>query len=143
MKKLSLVSLAFLATTMLTVVLLTGSVIGQVKKGATRPLTTKQMMAGLVGSNCKALGKGIKAGPADDKAWDSLAQNAALLNEASHVLMADGRCPDADWANASTMLREQSQEVLNCIDARDAEATQAAFGALTKSCGVCHSKHKK
>ena len=143
MKRFSILSLACVATAMLTVVLVNGPVIGQVKKGTTRPLLTKQLMGGLVGSNCGALGKGLKAGPADDKTWEGLSRNAALLNEASYVLMADGRCPDADWANASTMLLEESQEVLNCIDARDAEAARAAFGAMTKSCGACHSKHKK
>ncbi len=143
MKKLSIVSLAFVGITILAMILVTVPVTGQVKQGTTRPLKTKQLMAGLNGPNCSALGKGLKAGPADEEAWENLALNAALLNEASHILMADGRCPDADWAGAATVLREQSQEVLNNIDARNAEGAQAAFAAMTKSCGACHSKHKK
>ncbi len=143
MKKITILSLACVTTAVLTVVLMNGPVVGQVKQGTTRPLLTKQLMGGLVGANCGALGKGLKAGPADDKAWAGLAQSAALLNEASYILMADGRCPDGDWANAATTLREQSQELLNCIDAQNAEAAQAAFGEMTKSCGACHSKHKK
>jgi cytochrome c556 len=143
MKKSSIAGLAFVVVTMMAVVLVTMPVTGQVKKGTTRPLLTKQLMGGVTGPNCGALGKGLKAAPADDEAWGALAQSAALLNEVSYILMADGRCPDGDWANAATTLREQSQELLNCIDAQDAEGSQAAFGAMTKACGACHSKHKE
>src|SRR5271166_2892428 len=79
--------------------------VAQVKKGKTRLLATKQLMKGLVQPSCGAIGEGLKAGPADDKAWEDLATKAALLNEASYVLMDDGRCPDADWANADKTLR--------------------------------------
>jgi hypothetical protein len=143
MKKLSIVGLAFVGVTILAMILVTVPVTGQVKQETTRPLTTKQLMAGLNGPNCSALGKGLKAGPADEEAWENLALNAALLNEASYILIADGRCPGADWADAATVLREESQKVLNDIDARNLEGARAAFAAMTKSCGACHSKYKK
>jgi len=117
--------------------------IAQVKKGKTRPLLTKQLMGGLVQPNCKGLGAGLKEAPADDKAWEALATKAALLNEAGHILMADGRCPDADWAGAAKTLQECSAVVLKKIDAKDAEGAQKAFQALTKSCAACHKAHKK
>lgn len=128
----------------LAVIAMLGVVVsGQIKKGKTRPLTTKQLMGGLVRPNCAALGADLKKDPADDKAWAALATKAALLNEAGHILMADGRCPDADWANACKTLRDCSAVVLEKIEAKDAEGAQEAFGAMTKSCGACHSKHKK
>jgi len=40
-------------------------------------------------------------------------------------------------------LRECSAVVLEKIEAKDADGAQEAFGAMTKACGVCHSKDKK
>jgi cytochrome c556 len=116
----------------------------QVKQGKTRPLLTKQLMAGMVKPNCAGLGEALKgSGPADDKAWDAAATQAALLNESAHIMMADGRCPDAVWAGACKTLQDASQEALEKIKARDAAGAQGAFAAVTKSCGACHTAHKK
>ena len=84
----------------------------QVKKGKTRPATTKQLMGGIVQPHCAAIGEAVKQAPADDAAWEKVATHAAVLNEISYTLMDDGRCPDADWANASTILRTASDAVL-------------------------------
>ena len=66
----------------------------QVKKGKARLMLTKHWMAGVQGPNCASLGKLLQdKGPADDKAWAQAEQHTALLNEASYVLMQDGRCP--------------------------------------------------
>lgn len=118
-------------------------VTAQVKKGKTRAALTKQIMSGLVRPNCAALGKVAKTAPADDKAWAALATNAALLNEASYILMADGRCPDGKWLGATKTLRLASAEALEKIEAKDAEGTAAAFKKVTQSCAACHKAHKK
>lgn len=115
----------------------------QVKTGKTRPLTTKQMMAGLVKPQCAGLGEALKAAPADDKAWEELATKAALLNESGYSLMDDGRCPDGVWASACKNLREASAAVLAKIEAKDYAGTQAEFKGVTASCGECHKAHKK
>jgi len=138
MKKFLLVALPLLA-----VAVFSFSAIAQVKKGKSRPLLTKQLMGGLVQPNCKGLGAGLKEAPADDEAWEALATKAALLNEAGHILMADGRCPDADWAGAAKTLQECSDVVLKKIEAKDAEGAQGAFQAMTKACAACHKAHKK
>jgi len=115
----------------------------QIKKGKSRPLTTKQLMSALVKPQCSELATGVKTAPTDDKGWAELATKAALLNEASHVLMADGRCPDKAWADATKALGEGTANVLAKIEAKDAAGAQAAMAAVTKSCGACHSVHKK
>jgi hypothetical protein len=138
MKKCVWIALPLLAVTMFSL-----AAVGQVTKGKTRPLLTKQLMGGLVQPNCKSLGAGLKEAPADDKAWEALATNAALLNEAGHILMADSRCPDADWAGAAKTLRECSEVLLKKIDAKDAEGAQGAFKAMTAACAACHKAHKK
>ena len=125
-------------------ILLASQTTAQVKKGKTRPLTTKQMMAGLVKPQWATLSETLKgAGPADDKAWEAALTNAALLNESGHVLMADGRCPDGVWAGASKTLQDCSQALVAKLEAKDAAGAREAMSALTKSCGTCHAAHKK
>ncbi len=115
----------------------------QVKKGKTRVLTTKQLMSGLVKPQCGSLGEALKTAPTDDKGWEELATKAALLNESSYTLMDDGRCPDGEWAKASTQLREGSAAVLAKIEAKDAAGALEAFKGVTASCATCHKAHKK
>ena len=133
------------ATTALVAAISLGVAHAQVKQGKTRALKTSQLMKGVVKPNCEALKKGlVDAAPSSDESWDKLAANAALLNEASYILMDDGRCPDGVWANAATKtLREGTAGLLKAIEAKDADGAKAAFGNLTQSCKGCHEKHKE
>lgn len=116
----------------------------QVKQGKSRPLTTKQLMAGLVKPHTTTLGDSMKGdGPADQKAWDAAATSAALLNESAHTMMEDGRCPDATWAEACKQMDEGTKVALQRIASKDAAGTREAFAMVTKSCGTCHKAHKK
>ncbi len=115
----------------------------QVKKGKTRPLTTKQLMGALVKPHCSDLGAALKNAPTDDKGWNELATKAALLNEASYILMADGRCPDKIWADAAKSLGEGTIAILEKIEAKDAAGAQEAFKTVSSSCAACHKEHKK
>lgn len=115
----------------------------QIKKGKTRAALTKQLMSGIVKPHCGALGEGAKQAPTDDKGWEALATNAALLNETSYLLMDDGRCPDAEWANAAKALRAGTEAVLAKIEAKDAAGLATEFKAVTQACAACHKAHKK
>lgn len=115
----------------------------QVKQGKTRLIKTKQLMKGLVAANCGAIGEGLKTPPKDDKGWEDLATKAALINEASYVLMDDGRCPDGAWADADKALREGSAGLVAKLDAKDAAGAQEAFKTMTQACAACHKAHKK
>ena len=117
--------------------------IAQVKQGKSRPLKTSQLMAGLVKPNCDALKKGLIDQTPSGDVWEELSANAALINEASYILMDDGRCPDGVWADATTKkLREGSSALLKALEAKDHAAAKAAFGTLTQSCKGCHETHK-
>lgn len=117
--------------------------IAQKTKGKTRPAATRQLMKGIMQPNCAGLGTSLKDdGPADDDAWDLAAQQAACLNEMGYLLMDDGRCPDADWANAAKALREGSDAALTAIGKKDLTAAQAAFKTATGACAACHKAHK-
>ena len=123
--------------------LFTTAMQAKITKGKSRPMTTKQLMNGVVKAHCGALKKGLEAGPSDDKAWDAIAMHAAILNESSFTLMDDGRCPDGVWAGATTKnLRVGSADVLKAVEARDLDAAKAAFKNVTKSCSACHKAHK-
>jgi cytochrome c556 len=115
----------------------------QVAKGKSRPAATKFLMRGITQPHCKGIGDLLKdPGPADDKAWETLACHAACLNELSAALMQDGRCPDGTWAGAAKTLTEGSAAVIAAADKKDLAAAQAAFGNVTASCKTCHEAHK-
>jgi len=114
-----------------------------VPKGKTRAAETKYLMRGIMGPNCGPLKDELKdKGPADDKAWDTVASQAAVLNELSYVLMEDDRCPAKDWEAAAMTLREGSSKLLEAAKAKKTEDAQAAFKSMTGSCGACHSVYK-
>ena len=58
-------------------------------------------METIVKLHLTALKKGlIDSKPATKKDWKQLALNAALLNESSHIMIADDRCPDKIWKDS-------------------------------------------
>jgi cytochrome c556 len=120
-----------------------GAANGQVTKGKKRPAETKYLMRGISQAHCAALGKMLKDGPADAKAWDTAACHATCLNELGHLLMDDGRCPDATWAGAAKGLREGSAALIAAAEKKDSDAAKAAFKTVTDSCAACHKAHKK
>jgi hypothetical protein len=85
----------------------------------------------------------LKTEPTDDKTWDIVACHAACLNEMGHLLMDDGRCPDAAWAGAAKNLRDGSAAVLAAAEKKDVEAARTAFKTVTDGCAGCHKAHRK
>jgi len=136
-------ALATVAGLLLAILVFNEASNAQVTQGKERPLKTEQWMEAVHKVHCGAIKKGLKAGPSDDKAWKEIALHAAMMNESSYVLMADGRCPDGVWAGACKTLRAGSNAVLQAVEAKDVDAGLAAFGAMTKACGACHKAHKK
>lgn len=110
------------------------------EKEKERAASIHQLMEGLVGPTCGALGKALKAEKTD---WEEIGLRAALLNEASFCLMADGRCPSGEWAKGAKTVRGCSKVVLAKVEAKDLDGAKSAFKALTGGCGTCHKKHKK
>lgn len=121
-----------------------GGASGQVAQGKSRVARTKYLMRGISQPNCKGIADLLKeAGPADDKAWEAVACHASCLNEMSHVVMQDGRCPDATWAGAAKSLGEGSASVLSASEKKDLEGARAAFKTVTAACKTCHDAHRK
>ena len=112
------------------------------KQGKSRPLTSSQLMAGLVKPQFVSLKESLEAGPEGEDAWKAVATSAALLNESAHVMLADGRCPDKIWADAVKVLDGASLKVLDRIKEQDAAGALAAFAGIQESCKQCHAEHK-
>ncbi len=126
-------------------ILVLGTGVGaQVTKGKTRPMTTKQLMSGLVKPQATVVGEAVNGtGPADEKAWTALATSAALLTESGYTMMEDGRCPDDVWAAACKTQQESGKTLLEKIQAKDLAGSKEAFGKLTSACKSCHTVHHK
>ena len=112
------------------------------KKGKTRPLTTAQLMSGLVKPQFVALKTALEKGPKDEDSWKAVAVHAALLNESSYIMMADGRCPDDIWEKGCKEMKSGSDAVIKHINAKDAKAALEAFAGIQASCKTCHTEHK-
>ncbi len=126
------------------VLVLAASTMAAVQKGKSRILKTSQLMGGVMKPHCTDIKNALKAGPADADAWDDLAMHAAVLNEISYTLMADGRCPDKIWADAvKTQLAAGSAEIVAAAEAKDVDAAQKGFKTMTASCKACHNEHKE
>lgn len=141
MKNGRLASVVVVVCTLAGMALWSADVQAQKTKGKTRAALTKQLMKGIVAANCGELKKALDA---EAPNWEDISLRAAVLNEAGHFLMDDGRCPDGDWANAAKALQANSAGVLAAAEKMDAAAAKAAFGKLTaEACGACHKAHKK
>jgi hypothetical protein len=132
----------------LTALLLTNPMSGADKspfpaKGKTRAAETKYLMRGITGPNFGALDTALKEkGPADDKAWDKVVLEAELLNEMGYLIVDDERSPGKEWADAAKILRDNSSKLLDAAKDKKLEDSQAAFKAMSSSCGACHSVYK-
>lgn len=144
MKNGKLIGMLSIPVAALALALALGTAAAQVTKGKSRLMATKHLMRGLMNVHCGGIKKGLEAGPSKDKDWEELETHAALINEASYVLMDDGRCPDATWAEAaSKTLRQGSAEVLKAVGAKDLEGAKKAFESMTGGCAACHKAHRK
>ena len=120
------------------------SLAAQIKKGQTRAAATKYLMRAVNQPMCAGLDASLKgSGPADEKAWDTAMCQASVLNEMGYLLMEDGRCPDAVWANAAKELKEGSASVLAALEKKDLDGARTSFKTVTGACGACHKAHKK
>ncbi len=124
--------------------LIAAGTMAAVQKGKTRLMKTSQLMGGVMKPHCTDIKDALKAGPSDEDGWSDLAMHAAVLNEISFTLMADGRCPDKVWADAvKTQLAVGSAGIVAAAEAKDIDAAQKAFKTMTASCKACHKEHKE
>jgi cytochrome c556 len=107
--------------------------------------STKQIMAALVKPSMDGIGATVKAGgPKDEKEWEVVQRNAAMLAEAAQLLELGNRPPDHDgWTKASHKLQELAEASAKAAQSKDAEAFKTAAGNIGASCKGCHSVYRK
>jgi cytochrome c553 len=113
------------------------------KKGKTRPMTSSQLMLGLVKPKFVEIKTVFEKGkPETDDDWKALGVAAALLNESAYLMMDDGRCPDKPWKEGCEILKKSTADLLADIEKKDAEAAATRSEQIVQSCKVCHAEHK-
>jgi hypothetical protein len=79
--------------------------------------------------------------PQNDREWQRIAGNAAVLIEASQLLVMEGRAREAeDWAIISKAMGDAAVQVRAAAQKKDPEAILAAGEQLNNSCDNCHRK---
>jgi len=81
--------------------------------------------------------------PKNDREWQRVAGNAAVLIEASEMLKAPGRARDTgDWVMISTAMGTAAAEARAAAQKKDPEGILAAGERLNNSCDNCHRKYQ-
>ena len=79
--------------------------------------------------------------PKNDREWQRVAGNAAVLVEASELLKMEGRARDtADWTMIATAMGTAAAEARTAAQKKDPEGILAAGELLNNSCDNCHRK---
>jgi dihydroxyacetone kinase len=113
--------------------------------------TVRQVMLGLVipasttiyqaAGTVSTLEGTVEKAPKDDKEWEVVAANAALLVEASHLLRTDGRgVADETWTGAAADMEAGARNVLTAAQAKNVDALLDKGGEIVASCDRCHEK---
>lgn len=114
------------------------------KKGKSRPMTTAQLMSGLVKPQLVSVQGHVAEDktPEGEDGWKALTTSLALLNESSYTMMEDDRCPDKIWADACEILRKATETGLQQAAKKNAAGVRESIAGITASCKACHTEHK-
>jgi len=107
-----------------------------------RTAAVKDIMGGIVGPNFGSLNMALR-GELTDETKAAALRSAALLNEASHVLVDNQRSKGEPWNAGAAGLRTNSAMVTEKLNAGDVEAARAAAMQIgAQGCRVCHSMYR-
>lgn len=83
-----------------------------------------------------------KTAPKTDEEWTVVRNSAATVIECGNLLMMDGRARDqGEWMKRVQELMRTANEVLQAIDAKDAEALFTAGSDMYLACSACHAQY--
>ncbi len=82
-------------------------------------------------------------GPADDRAWRGVVNNALVLQESAQLLLIGNRAKDTEgWVKAVNAFQEAGANVQKAAQAKDLAALQTAAGAINGTCQGCHTTYR-
>ena len=112
------------------------------RRDATRLATLENVMTGMVHPNILAIEEASKNGKADARTWKTLATNAALLNEAGHLLVDDGRSQGKEWDSSADDLRKATAAMLVPMKTHDMNGVANELKAVSAACARCHASYR-
>jgi cytochrome c556 len=107
--------------------------------------SVKQIMATAHKPLMDSLAAMSKAGgPKDDKEWELAETQAAMLSEATQLLLLGNRPLDQDvWVKSSEKLQAVTADSAKAAHEKDLEAWKTSVGAIGGNCRNCHTVHRK
>lgn len=113
--------------------------------------TVRQLMLGLVipasqkiydaAGTVSTLEGTVERAPKDDREWEIVGANAALLIEAAALLTAEGRSlDDPVWTSSSDDLAAGARSVLEAVKAKSVDGLLEKGGEIVAACDRCHEK---
>jgi cytochrome c556 len=112
------------------------------RRSATRLATIENVMTGMVHPNMLAIEEASKNEKTDAQIWKTLATNAALLNEAGHLLVDDGRSQGKEWDSSAEDLRKATTAMLVPMKAHDMNGVANELKAVGAACARCHASYR-
>ncbi|HVS15377.1 MAG TPA: hypothetical protein VMV46_15730 [Thermoanaerobaculia bacterium] len=104
--------------------------------------SVRQLMDAMVITASAAVWDVGREAPADDEAWQELADAAVQLAESGNLLLVGERRRDDEvWRSTAEALRRGGAEALAAVEARDVDALLDAGNTLIDSCELCHERH--
>ena len=96
---------------------------------------------GAVGTISTAEGE-QKIAPTTDEQWTVVRNSAATVIECGNLLMMNGRARNQDdWMKKVQEMMRTANQVLQAIDAKDADAMFTAGSDLYLACSACHAQY--
>ena len=94
-----------------------------------------------------AMGK-IKAyreagGPSGKDEWQKAFGAVSMVNEASQLVLMDGRIKDEAWRDGASQVVAASKDAMMGAYRMDADGFNAGLKAMAAGCKTCHDVHKK
>jgi cytochrome c556 len=106
--------------------------------------STGQIMQAMIQPAVGAVQAAAKdTGPADDRAWRTVLNNAIVMEESAQLLLIGNRAKDNDgWVKAVAAFQEAGAGLQKAAAAKDLPALQTAAGAINGTCQGCHSVYR-
>jgi hypothetical protein len=104
--------------------------------------TAKQVMLGLTIPASDVLFQVGDQSPIDDKGWERIIANAAMLAESGNLLLVGPRnLNQPEWIQLARELVARARDAGEAAAKHDVDAVLEAGNAIYENCDACHSKY--
>lgn len=82
-------------------------------------------------------------GPASKEEWQNAFGAVSMVNEASQLVLMDGRVKDDAWSEGALQVISASRDAMLGAYRMDAEGFNKGLKGMSAGCKTCHDVHKK